>query len=83
MIYPNIALHFGHLIPMYISIFPTRNNEIELYKNILNKSVDIYFSANANTAIAEKPTATKVKYTFFRLFIMFLGIITSYLFSSM
>jgi hypothetical protein len=83
MIYPNIALHFGHLIPMYKSIFPTRNNEIALYKNILNNSVDIYFSANANTTITEKPPATKVKYIFFRLFIMALGIIMSYLFSSM
>jgi hypothetical protein len=33
--------------------------------------------------MAEKPTATKVKYTFFFLFIMSLGIIISYLFSPM
>jgi len=77
MIYPNIALHFGHLIPMYISMFPTTNNEIELYNNALNKTVGIYFSANANMAIVEKPTATKVKYNFFRLFILSLGLIIS------
>jgi hypothetical protein len=81
MTYPNIALHFGHLIPMYISIFPATNNEIAPYKTVLNNSVGIYFSANANMTIAEKPTATKVKYKFFRLFIMSLGINMAYLFS--
>jgi hypothetical protein len=79
MIYPNIALHFGHLIPMYISMFPTSNNEIALYNNVLNSPVGIYFSANANIVIAEKPTATKVKYNFFRLFILSLGLIISLL----
>jgi hypothetical protein len=34
-------------------------------------------------AITEKPTATRVKYTFFFLFIMSLGSIMSYPFSSM
>jgi hypothetical protein len=34
-------------------------------------------------AIAKKPTATKVKYTFFCLFIVSLGSIMSYPFSSM
>jgi hypothetical protein len=77
MIYPNIALHFGHLIPMYISMFPTRNNEIAPYKNVLNNAVAIYFSANANRTIAEKPTATKVKYNFFSLSILSLGLIIS------
>jgi len=83
MTYPNIALHFGHLIPMYISMFPTTNNDSALYNNVLNNAVGIYFSENANTAIAEKLTATKVKYIFFCLFIMSLGIIVPYLFSSM
>jgi len=78
MTYPNIALHFGHLIPMYISMFPTRNKDIALYNNVLNNAVGIYFSVNANMAIAEKLTATKVKYIFFCLFIMSLGIIMSY-----
>jgi len=73
MIYPNIALHFGHLIPMYKRMFPATNNEIAPYKNVLNNAVGIYFSTNANMAIAEKPTATKVKYTFFCLFIVSLG----------
>ncbi len=77
MTYPNIALHFGHLIPMYIRMFPIRNNEIELYNNDLNNTAGIYFSANANIAMAEKPTATKVKYNFFRLFISSLGLMLS------
>ena len=77
MIYPKIALHFGHLIPMYISMFPTRNNEIALYNNVLNNEVGIYFSANAKMAIAEKPTPTKVKYNFFSLSILSLGLIIS------
>lgn len=64
-------------------MFPTTNNEIALYKNVLNNAVGIYFSANANMANAEKPTATKVKYTFFFLFIMSLGIIMPHLFSPM
>lgn len=83
MTYPNTALHFGHLIPMYINMFPATNNEIAPYKNVLNNAVGIYFSTNANMAIAEKPTATKVKYTFFCLFIVSLGRIMSYPFSSM
>jgi len=63
-------------------MFPTRNNDSALYNKVLNNEVGIYFSANANMAIAEKLTATKVKYIFFCLFIMSLGIIISYLFSS-
>ena len=74
MIYPNIALHFGHRIPMYISIFPTRNSKSELYNNDLNSPVGMYFSAYANMPNAEKPTATKVKYKFFRLLIRSLGL---------
>ena len=60
---------------MYTSMFPTRNNEIELYNNVLNNEIDMYFSVKANIAITEKLTATKVKYMFFCLFIMSLGII--------
>ena len=78
-----IPLHFGHLIPMYINIFPTTNNDRELYNNALNNACVIYFSINANMTITAKPIATKVKYIFFRLFIMSLGIIMPYLFSSM
>jgi hypothetical protein len=63
-------------------MFPATNNEIAPYKNGLNNAVGKYFSVNANMAIAEKPTATNVKYTFFRLFILSLGINMSYLFSS-
>lgn len=58
-------------------MFPIRNNEIELYNNDLNNAAGIYFSANANMAMAEKPTATKVKYNFFRLFISSLGLMLS------
>jgi hypothetical protein len=64
-------------------MFPTRNNEIAPYNNVLNIAFGIYFSANANRTKAEKPTATKVKHMFFRLFIMSLGIIISYPFSSL
>lgn len=77
MIYPNTALHFGHLIPIYISMFPARNNDRALYNNTLNSPGDIYFSVYANIPIAEKPTATKVKYNFFRLLILSLGLIRS------
>ena len=83
MTYPNIALHFGHRIPIYISMLPTRNKDSAPYNNVLNNAIGIYFSVNANMAIAEKLTATIVKYIFFCLFIMFLGIIMPYLFSSM
>jgi len=62
---------------MYISMFPTRNNEIALYNKSLNNAAGIYFSANANMAIAENPTATKVKYNFFSLSILSLGFIIS------
>ena len=77
MTYPNIALHFGHLIPMYISMFPTRNNDRALYNNVLNSPGDIYFSVYANIPNAEKPTATKVKYNFFLRLILSLGLIQS------
>jgi len=60
---------------MYISMFPTRNNEIEVYNNALNNASGIYFSVNANMAMAEKPTATNVKYIFFCLLIRSLGIV--------
>ena len=78
MIYPNIALHFGHLIPMYISMFPARNNDRAPYNNVLYSPGCIYFSAYANIPNAEKPTATKVKYNFFRLLILSLGFILSF-----
>jgi len=78
MIYPNIALHFGHLIPMYISMFPARNNDRAPYNNVLNSPGCIYFSVYANIPNAEKPTATKVKYNFFRLLILSLGFILSF-----
>ena len=81
MTYPNIALHFGHLIPMYKRMFPTRNKASALYSNVLNNEVVIYFSVNAKIAIAEKLIATTVKYTFFCLFIISLGIIMPCLFS--
>jgi len=67
---------------MYKSIFPAKNNDSTPYNNILNNEAGIYFSANASKAIAKKLTATKIKYIFFFLFIMSLGIIISYLFSS-
>ena len=59
---------------MYNSIFPATNNDNALYNNDLNNTGDIYFSINAKMAITVKPIATKVKYIFFRLFIMSLGI---------
>ena len=62
---------------MYNSIFPTTKNDNALYNNDLNNTDGIYFSINAKMAITVKPTATKVKYIFFRLFIMSLGIIMS------
>src|SRR5659263_16727 len=72
--YRNIALHFGHRIPMYMSMFPTRNTESAPYNNVLNNPVGVYFSVYANRINAENPTATKVKYNFFRLFILSLGL---------
>jgi hypothetical protein len=75
--HPIIALHFGHLIPMYSSTFPAANKETALYKKVLNNVVGIYFSVNANMAIAEKPIATRIKYNFFLLFILSLGLIIS------
>jgi len=48
-----------------------------LYKKVLNNAVGIYFSVNANMAIAENPTATRIKYKFFLLFILSLGLIIS------
>src|SRR5512141_596244 len=77
MTYPNIALHFGHRIPMYISMFPARNNARAPYNNILNSPGEMYFSAYAKIPNAEKPAATKVKYNFFRLLIPSLGFIQS------
>lgn len=68
---------------MYISMFPTRNKDIALYNNMLNSPGDVYFSANANMVIAEKETATKIKYIFFCLFIISLGFVMPYLISSM
>jgi len=62
---------------MYSSTFPAANKETALYKNVLNNAVGIYFSVNANMAIAEKPTATRIKYNFFLLFILSLGLIIS------
>jgi hypothetical protein len=59
-------------------MFPARNNNRALYNNVLNSPGDIYFSVYANIPIAEKPTATKVKYNFFRLLILSLGFILSF-----
>ena len=75
--YPIIELHFGHLIPIYNSMLPTPNNANALYNIGLKINVGIYFSVNANTIIAAKPIATKVKYALFRIFILSLGIIVS------
>lgn len=77
MTYPNIALHFGHLIPRYKSMFPARNNARALYNNDLKSPGEMYFSVYARIPNAEKPTATKVKYNFFRLLIRSLGFILS------
>lgn len=63
---------------MYIRMFPARNNEIALYNTDLNSPAGKYFSTNANRTIAEKPIATKVKYNFFCLFILSLGLILSF-----
>jgi len=41
----------------------------------------MYFSANDNIAMTENPTATKVKYNFFRRFIPSLGIMISLLYA--
>jgi len=56
-------------------MLPTRNKDSAPYNNVLNNAIGIYFSVNANMANAEKLTATKVKYIFFCLFIISLGII--------
>lgn len=56
-------------------MFPIPNNANALYNIGLNIMTGIYFSMNANTVIAVKPIATKVKYNFFRLFILSLGLI--------
>ena len=61
-------------------MFPTMNKDIAPYNNGLNNAVGMYFSVNANMAIAEKLMATRVKYIFFCLFIMSLGIIMPHLF---
>ena len=58
-------------------MFPARNNKKALYNKFLNNTVGRYFSVNANMANAEKLTATKVKYNFFRLFIRSLGLMIS------
>lgn len=67
---------------MYKSMFPITNNESAPYNNGLNNAFGIYFSAYANMAIAEKLTATMVKYIFFCLFIMSLGVAMPCPFSS-
>lgn len=77
MWYPSIALHFGHRIPMYKRMFPTRNNEIAPYNNVLNGAAGMYFSANARTVITEKPTATNINYRVFRRLMTSLGLIRS------
>lgn len=77
MTYPNIALHFGHLIPMCKSMFPARNNVRAPYNNVLNSPGEMYFSVNANIPSAKKPTATRIKYNFFSLLILSLGFILS------
>jgi hypothetical protein len=51
------------------------NKDIAPYNNVLNNAAGIYFSVNANMAIAVKLAATKIKYIFFCLFIISLGII--------
>jgi len=59
--YPIIELHFGHFSPMYNRIFPTPNNANAPYNIHLKIEAGKYFSVNANTVIAAKPVATKVK----------------------
>jgi hypothetical protein len=59
----------------------TRNKDSAPYNNVLKIAVGMYFSVNANMAIAEKLTATIVRYIFFCLFIISLGIIMSSQFS--
>jgi len=54
---------------MYNRTFPAPNNANTLYNIGLKIFTGIYFSTNANTTIAAKPIATKVKYKFFRLLI--------------
>ena len=51
-------------------MFPTPNNANALYNIGLKIRYGIYFSVNANTIIAAKPIATKVKHNFFCLFIL-------------
>ncbi len=63
---------------MYMSMFPARNNASALYNNVLKSPGAIYFSVYASRINAEKPTATRVKYNFFRLFIPSLGFMTSF-----
>ena len=75
--YPIIELHFGHLIPMYNRMFHTPNIANALYNIALKIMEGQYFSINANTIKAAKPIATKVKYKFFRLFILSLSLIVS------
>jgi len=58
-------------------MFPTPNNANALYNIGLKIRDGIYFSVNANTIIAAKPIATKIKYKFFRLFILSIGFIVS------
>ena len=75
--YPIILLHFGHLIPIYNSMFPTPNNANALYNIGLKRLCGIYFSVNANTNIAANPIATKVKHKFFCLFILSIDFMVS------
>ena len=62
---------------MYISMLPARNNARAPYNNVLKSPGEMYFSEYAKIPNAEKPTATKVKYNFFRLLILSLGLILS------
>jgi hypothetical protein len=72
-----IELHFGHRIPTYKRMFPAPNSANAQYNIGLKIPGDRSFSVNANTISAAKPTATKVRYNFFRLFISSLGLIVS------
>jgi hypothetical protein len=58
-------------------MFPTPNNANALYNNGLKMRYGIYFSVNANTIIAAKPIATKVKHNFFCLFILSIDVMAS------
>jgi hypothetical protein len=77
-VYPMIALHFGHRIPMYNRRLPALNKAIAPYNIDLKILGCRKFSMKANTINAAKPIATNIKYKFFRSFIFFIGFIVSF-----